>query len=134
MPPGCASSHRRANRHARQKVLYNCGEHAVEREHGSTGAFVSRWTIDRRTLKVEAGEDQAQTVFTWSPVAGEYLEGTTAWNRLCSADLPAPGSLFYRGLGTKEEIFLNGEEYDERFPVDDPSLQPRLTPRPMPAR
>jgi len=29
----------------------------IVRAHGSKGAFVSRWTIDRETLEVARGED-----------------------------------------------------------------------------
>jgi hypothetical protein len=98
----------------------------IPRAHGSAGAFVSRWSIDRHTLKVDAGQDQtpdANHVFTWDTVLKAWKAGTTAWNRFCSADLPAVSALFFGGsdnkkdkgkksqdFGTKDRIFLNGEE------------------------
>ena len=102
----------------------------IVRDHGSKGAFVSEWQIDRHTLKVGAGQDHAPDanhVFTWDTVLKAWKAGTTAWNRFCSADLPAVSALFYsrsdderhdKGeeshrrqiFGTKDRIFLNGEE------------------------
>ena len=85
----------------------------IVRAHGSNGAFVSRWTIDRKTLKVLKGEDltpSASHVFLWDPVHNEYTQGTTQWQRLCSADLPVESALFANGRGTRERIFFNGEE------------------------
>jgi hypothetical protein len=70
------------------------------RAHGSTGAFVSRWTIDRKTLKALKGEDLTQRpndVYTWDKSTGKYVQGTTAWERLCSADLAAPGAFWWWG-------------------------------------
>jgi hypothetical protein len=87
------------------------------REHGSKGSFVSEWTIDRSTLEVIQGQDLTDSptkVYTWNGTS--YVPGTTAWNRFCSADLPAVGALSYRNgkvvIGTSDRIFLNGEEND----------------------
>ena len=88
----------------------------VPRSHGSKGAFVSKWSIDRHTLEVEKGEDltkSANHVFSWDPSLSQYTQGTTAWNRFCSADLPQEDAFFARGRGTNERIFLNGEESDD---------------------
>jgi hypothetical protein len=88
----------------------------IPRGHGSKGAFVSRWTIDRRTLEVVKGEDftqSAQDVFLWDPAAQQYMPGTTVWERHCSADLPRPGAFFYRGKGTTERLYMNGEEVSQ---------------------
>ena len=41
---------------------------------------------------------------------GRYQNLTTTWDRLCSADLPDEKALRHGNLGTKERIFLNGEE------------------------
>src|SRR5262245_30928581 len=63
----------------------------IVRAHGSSGAFVSKWTIERRTLRVLAGEDMTPSpslVQQWDPAGQKYFSGTTAWGRLCSADLP----------------------------------------------
>lgn len=84
----------------------------VVRAHGAIGAFVSRWTIDAATGAVLAGKDLIQTVNTWDAGTGSYVTGPAAFGRFCSADLAAP-SAFYNeatGLGTKERLYLNGEE------------------------
>ena len=89
------------------------GTSGVVRKHGSKGAFVSRWTLDRRTLEVVAGEDftqSAQQVFLWDATARLYVRGTTAWERHCSADLPRPAAFFHEGKGTRERLYMNGEE------------------------
>ena len=83
------------------------------RKHGSKGGFVSCWTIDQRSLKVYRGRDftgSPNDVFTWDNATHQYLEGTTAWSRFCSGDLAKEGAYRYRDLGTKERIYLNGEE------------------------
>jgi hypothetical protein len=88
----------------------------ITRAHGSNGAFVSRWTIDADTLQVIKGQDHTlspQQVFTWDPGSKRYVPGTTQWQRLCSADLPAETAFFARGLGTRERIFMDGEEVTE---------------------
>ena len=88
----------------------------IQRAHGSNGAFVSRWTIDQRTLKVLKGQDltpSSQHVFLWDSIHEEYMQGSTQWQRLCSADLPAESALFGKGLGTRDRIFFNGEEVSD---------------------
>lgn len=85
----------------------------IARAHGSVGAFVSKWTIDKDTLQVTAGQDLVQSasdVFTWN--GSSYTSGTTAFNRLCSADLPALTAFYNSGssLGYNGRIFMNGEE------------------------
>jgi hypothetical protein len=88
----------------------------IQRAHGSNGAFVSRWTIDQRTLKVLKGQDltpSSQHVFLWDSIHNEYTQGSTQWQRLCSADLPAESALFGNGRGTRERIFFNGEEVSD---------------------
>ena len=92
----------------------------IQRAHGSKGAFVSRWTIDRKTLKVIAGQDltpSADKVNLWDPLHNEYTTGTTQWQRLCSADLPVESALFSNGLGTRDRIFFDGEEVSEPAPA-----------------
>jgi hypothetical protein len=89
------------------------GTAGIVRAHGSTGAFVSQWTIDRKSLKVLHGRDFTQSqndVYTWDPATHAYLQGTTVWQRFCSGDLAAGGAFFGKGKGTKERIYLNGEE------------------------
>ncbi|MHC5597331.1 MAG: lamin tail domain-containing protein [Nostoc sp.] len=82
----------------------------VTRAHGSVGAFVSKWVINKSDLSVVSGSDLIQTVNLWN--GSGFTQGTTAFNRFCSADL-APVSAFFNsatGLGTNVRIFLNGEE------------------------
>lgn len=93
----------------------------ARRAHGATGAFISRWTIRAHDLKVLAGSDltgSPQQVYTWDRSRAAYINGPDAWNRFCSADLPKRGAFFHAGAGTLDRIYLTGEEYDERFPVD----------------
>jgi hypothetical protein len=98
----------------------------VKRSHGSTGAFVSRWRIDRtetvNKFKVVSGRDEINgpsDLFTWNGTG--YVSGqTTAFERFCSADM-AQYTAFYskvQGLGTLNRIFLGGEETDARFSPD----------------
>jgi hypothetical protein len=80
------------------------------RAHGSPGAFVSKWVIDKSDLSVLSGEDLITTVYLWQ--GGAYTAGTTAFGRFCSADL-APRSAFYNGAsgkGYQGRIYMNGEE------------------------
>src|SRR5574340_653946 len=77
----------------------------VVRAHGARGAFVSKWQIRKKDLKVLNGEDLIKNVIVSS--------GTTTLSRLCSADLAAPTAYFNSetGRGLSEAvIFLNGEE------------------------
>lgn len=90
------------------------------RDHGSAGAFVSRWVISKRDLSVVSGRDQIQQVYLEDAATGGFTGPTTwAFNRLCSSDLPAV-TAFYdpaTGLGTQERILLNGEETRPPFDV-----------------
>ncbi|MEO6453135.1 MAG: esterase-like activity of phytase family protein, partial [Ginsengibacter sp.] len=85
----------------------------VVRAHGSKGAFVSKWIINKSNLSVVSGSDLIQSVRLWDPLTSTYTaDSTTAFSRLCSADLPAV-SAFYNsatGMGTQERIYMNGEE------------------------
>jgi hypothetical protein len=88
----------------------------IMRAHGSNGAFVSRWTINAHTLEVLRGEDQTPSprhVFLWDGATGRYVNGTTQWQRFCSGDLAAQSAYFAGGLGTRDRIYLNGEEVNE---------------------
>jgi hypothetical protein len=88
----------------------------IARAHGSKGAFVSRWKIDRRTLEVVKGEDftpSPDKVFLWDPAAEKYVPGTTVWERHCSGDLARPGAFWHQGKGTTERIYMNGEEVSQ---------------------
>ena len=76
----------------------------ITRAHGTAGAFVSRWRINKTTFAVEAGRD----LITTAVGAG----GAPPFGRFCSADLPAATAFFNpaTGLGTTERIYMNGEE------------------------
>lgn len=81
------------------------------RAHGSTGAFVSRWVIDKATLEVLSGDDLIRDVFTWN--GSGYQLSPVTFNRLCSADLADPAAYYdaATGLGYDEgRLFTNGEE------------------------
>jgi secreted PhoX family phosphatase len=83
----------------------------VARAHGGTGAFVSKWVIDKDDLEVKSGSDLVQQVYTYS--AGSYsLSAATQFNRLCSADLPSEAAFFNAasGKGYDGRIYMNGEE------------------------
>ena len=88
----------------------------IVRAHGSTGAFVSSWVIDKATWRVLSGTDflsSANNLYLWSATSSTWSSGVTAQiGRLCSADL-APVSAFYNAstsTGYNGRIFLNGEE------------------------
>jgi secreted PhoX family phosphatase len=84
------------------------------RDHGATGAFVSRWVIDRNELEVASGRDQIVRIATWNAALATYnapAKGIVL-GRLCSADL-APMSAYYdkaSRTGYKPPLFLSGEE------------------------
>ena len=84
------------------------------RAHGAIGAFVSKWTIDEKTLKVTRGEDLVQDIATWNTASSTWNAPAKgiALSRLCSADLAAKDAFYDRrtGKGTRERILLNGEE------------------------
>jgi hypothetical protein len=79
------------------------------RAHGSTGAFVSKWTLDRRG-RVLTGEDLIQRVYEGDAATGDFAPVTATFNRFCSADLPAVSAFYGGRAGTRERIFMNGEE------------------------
>lgn len=84
----------------------------VPRAHGAIGTFVSKWVINKSDLSVVSGSDLMQQLYLWDTTTKTYNLGTLALSRFCSADLPAV-SAFYNnasGKGTKERIFMNGEE------------------------
>lgn len=80
------------------------------RAHGAKGSFISKWTIDTRTLAVTKGEDLITQVKTWD--GSVWSTSPVTFNRFCSADLPAASAFFdaASGKGTENRIFLNGEE------------------------
>ena len=87
----------------------------VARSHGSKGAFVSRWSIDRATQRVLTGADHitsASTLYQWDIASKSYKTGTYTYNRLCAADLPAESAFLNGTKGTNVRMFMNGEEVE----------------------
>ncbi|MEZ5098290.1 MAG: DUF839 domain-containing protein [Thermoleophilia bacterium] len=107
------------------------------RAHGAAGSFVSRWIVEKGSLKVRSGTDLIERIYAYGPSGWAQVSGPAlALNRLCSADL-APISAFYAerddrrgrdrddrrlahrdrgerdGVGYKGRLFLNGEENDQ---------------------
>jgi Ca2+-binding RTX toxin-like protein len=94
----------------------------VVREHGATGAFVSRLVIDKTTLAVLDASDAINTVKLWDDATESFVTSTYAIGRLCSADLADQSAYHWidtRGTadtsddvayGTLERIFMTGEE------------------------
>lgn len=82
------------------------------RAHGATGAFVSKFIIKKSDLSVVSGADLIQQVATFNTTTGIYNAPAKGIEigRLCSADLAAPGVYSSGALGSKERIFLSGEE------------------------
>ncbi len=89
----------------------------VARAHGQTGAFVSKWVINKSTLAVVSGTDLIQNVNVWNGSNYVTYNASTpnalaAFTRFCSADLAAVTAYYNNttGKGTQERIFMNGEE------------------------
>lgn len=83
----------------------------IARDHGGTGAFISKWVVDKSTLAVLSGSDLIQTVYLWNGTQYQATPGAV-FNRFCSADLPAASAFFNpaTGNGYDGRIFMNGEE------------------------
>ena len=87
----------------------------IVRAHGARGSFVSKWTIEKGSLRVLHGEDQIEDLWVWNGSTWQVSSNDgapTRLNRLCSADLP-PVSAFYNaatGNGFDGLLYMNGEE------------------------
>jgi hypothetical protein len=85
----------------------------IARAHGSTGAFISRWTMNPATMEILSGRDHNTApadVHPYDRSAQDWTTGTFAFDRFCSADLPEQGAYQFGSLGTPSRILLNGEE------------------------
>ena len=95
------------------------GAPGVVRAHGSTGAFVSRWTIDAETLRGQQGPGPHAVAqprcSPGMPATGQYVAGTTQWQRFCSADLPNEGA-FYAQRPGHARAHLHGRRGSHRGP------------------
>ena len=95
----------------------------IVRRHGQTGAFVSRWVINPKTLKVENGSDLIDPGVTF----WDYPNGTPVttgarfadlavqdltFGRFCSGTLSAPGLFFDErsDRGYRGQIYFANEE------------------------
>ncbi len=85
--------------------------------HGSKGAFVSKWIINKSDLSVLQGEDLIKNVNLWNGSSYSTFNASNpsslaAFSRFCSADIPALSAFYNQdnGLGTMERIFMTGEE------------------------
>jgi Bacterial protein of unknown function (DUF839) len=96
----------------------NGSEGVSPRRHGQPHAFVSKLTLDRKTLEVlDEGDLINPGVQYWDYAAGKYATKATApftdaFLRFCSGTLSDPGQLFDRDtpLGYKGQIYFANEE------------------------
>lgn len=84
----------------------------IVRKHGAIGSFVSKWVIDKTTHAVISGDDLTSQVFNWTGAAYSGTPTVTAFDRLCSADLPPTTATYHAAtsLGSQAKIYLSGEE------------------------
>jgi hypothetical protein len=90
----------------------------IPRRHGSRGAFVSEWSIDRKSFAVTAGRDLIDPgVQYWDYGAGAYSLAPTGvftpeLDRFCSNTLTRAGQLFNAdtGNGYRGRLFFPNEE------------------------
>lgn len=82
------------------------------RAHGAPGAFVSKWTIDKKTLRVLHGEDLIKQVALAPGGAYAAPAKGVVIGRLCSGNLPDQSALYNAksGLGYPARMFMSGEE------------------------
>jgi hypothetical protein len=88
------------------------GTAGIVRQHGATGAFVSKWIIRKSDLAVLHGGDLTKQQYLFNTSTQAFELKTSAMARLCSADLPAVSAFFNSrtGKGYSGRIFMNGEE------------------------
>jgi hypothetical protein len=95
----------------------------ITRRHGQTGAFVSRYELDGKSLTVKAGSDLIDPgVQFWDYPNGDYVTTgaryvdmaaqDATFGRFCSATLSDPGLFFNEktGRGYHGQLFLVNEE------------------------
>lgn len=89
----------------------------IARAHGQSGAFISKWVINKNTLAVVSGTDLIQNVNLWNGTGYTNYNASnsttlSAFGRFCSADLPDVNAFYNSStnMGTQERIFMNGEE------------------------
>jgi hypothetical protein len=95
----------------------------IVRRHGQTGAFVSRWVIEPKTLTVRRGADLIDPgVRYWDYPNGDYVTAAPrfadlaaqdlTFGRFCSGTLSDPGILYNErtGRGYKGQLYFGNEE------------------------
>ena len=90
----------------------------IVRRHGQIGAFVSEWSIDRKSFEVEAGRDlidpgvRVLGLHRGRLLARPSIGFGAAFDRFCSNTLSEPGQLFNAetGRGYEGQLFFPGEE------------------------
>jgi hypothetical protein len=89
----------------------------IVRDHGGTGAFVSKLVVDKGTLSVVSGDDLIEELFVFDTATRQYREAVGSelnLDRLCSGDLPDEGAFYFQSarssLGYEGQIYLSGEE------------------------
>ena len=90
----------------------------VARRHGQIGAFVSEWSIDRKSFAVTAGRDLINPgVRFWNYASGAYAATPSAgfgapFDRFCSNTLTEAGQLYdeVTGNGYEGRLFFPSEE------------------------
>jgi len=95
----------------------------IVRRHGQTGAFVSRYVIDPRTLEIKHGSDLIDPgVRFWDYPNGDYVTAgprfadltpqDLTFGRFCSGTLSDPGVFFNErsGRGYRGQIYFANEE------------------------
>ena len=90
------------------------------RKRHQTGAFVSKWTLNKNTHAVINGQDLSGEINFYDknmPAQGDmdgYDVKDQALTSLCSGDMPAQSALMYREngnlFGTQDKLFFSGEE------------------------
>ena len=103
------------NKNGTFTVLMNhelVGTAGIVRDHGAMGAFVSKWIISKRTLKVLSGQDLMQQVALAPGGVYQAPAKGIVFSRFCSADLPEQSALYDKRsrLGYADRLFLDGEE------------------------
>ena len=96
----------------------------IVRAHGGKSSFVSEWVINKKNLEVLSGADLIKNAYkqatdgSWSLIPAVGVAGqTSSFSRFCSADLADKKAFFNKATrkGTKQRIFLNGEESAPTF-------------------
>jgi hypothetical protein len=90
----------------------------IARRHGQRGAFVSEWSIDRKSFAVTTGRDLINPgVQYWDYAAGAYASAPSGvfgapFDRFCSNTLSDPGQLYNEqtGNGYEGQLFFPNEE------------------------